>query len=377
MASDWNGSGEDTISSGVPMWAMQAPGVMESLGLTEQDFGHTPQRYEHDYYIPERYNLSDAAKSSLSGLKVVDRNYGNGYTVSQLVGPDGNVLSMGRPRKPSNLDKFADVFVPAAIGIGTGGILGQALGFLPGAMNPLQPSTWGAGASTGSQATSGLGLDAAGNLAGSSLMDGAAVDAMVNAGSLAPGGVGSLIPTGAEVGMFGGGALLNGGGATGSLKDVINKVPTPGGGGQQGQPGGFNLGNLLGALGQMYQANQYQNSLDKLYGTLSDTGPYEAALRQELERRDAASGRRSQYGPREVELQAKMYDARSKNATTLAALTSNQNAALGSMLQGGMLAGTSSGLLNPKTGGLGQVGQDIWDGITDSDWWRDLFDFGG
>ena len=72
-----------------------------------------------------------------------------------------------------------------------------------------------------------------------------------------------------------------------------------------------------------------------------------------------------------------MYDARSKNATTLAALTSNQNAALGSMLQGGMLAGTSSGLLNPKTGGLGQVGQDIWDGITDSDWWRDLFDFGG
>jgi len=33
---------------------------------------------------------------------------------------------------------------------------------------------------------------------------------------------------------------------------------------------------------------------------------YSQQLRQQLERRDAAGGRRSQYGPREVELQAKL-----------------------------------------------------------------------
>lgn len=338
-----------------------------------------------------------------------------------------NLLSERNWQKNNSFDRFVDKAIPAVIAAGTGGILGQALGFIPSGVNPLQPSTWGGatasntgvpfelgnmgttgGASAGG-AASPYSLAGSGAKLGGTATAGATSPYSLATGSMAPGTTGALLgntlgaaqsgitATGAGLGLTGLGSILGGGigdsigaglgstigstigkGVGGAVKDAV----TGGQSGQQpgtgpGQAGGFNLGNLLGAISQMYQANQYQNSLDKLYGTLSDTGPYEEALRQELERRDSASGRRSQYGPREVELQAKMYDARSKNATTLAALTGNQNAALGSMLQGGLLAGVGGGLIDPSTGGLGQVGQDIWEGITDSDWWNDLFDFGG
>lgn len=272
----------------------------------------------------------------------------------------------------------------------------------PGGVASLIPSGaqlgGGLGALGGALGSSGssLGVNASGDLLGKSLMDNAAAGAYGGAGTLAPGGVGSLIPTGAEIGAMGGGGLLTGGmfggagGAAGGLsslfgnsavKDAVKGAIGGGSGGGApgtgaGSAGQFNLGNLLGGLAQMYQSNQYMNSIDKLANTLGDTSAYEKALRQELERRDSASGRRSQYGPREVELQAKMYDTRSKNATSLAALMSGRNDALGSMLQGGLLTGTGSGLLDSGTGGLGQVGQKIWDNVTDSEWWNDLFDFG-
>jgi hypothetical protein len=51
---------------------------------------------------------------------------------------------------------------------------------------------------------------------------------------------------------------------------------------------------------------------------------YAQQMRQQLERRDAASGRRSQYGPREVELQAKLAEMASKYGPGVA--ESNLNA---------------------------------------------------
>jgi len=50
------------------------------------------------------------------------------------------------------------------------------------------------------------------------------------------------------------------------------------------------------------QQNQIQNLMD-LY---SPNSAYAQTMRQTLDRRDAAAGRRSQYGPREVELMAKL-----------------------------------------------------------------------
>jgi hypothetical protein len=86
------------------------------------------------------------------------------------------------------------------------------------------------------------------------------------------------------------------GGMPGTLGNSPNLQPTNL---NEGLSGLFNSGimnaninrNIGSAIGQM----------QGLYGQNS---PYATALRQQLERRDAAAGRRSQYGPREVELQA-------------------------------------------------------------------------
>ena len=61
------------------------------------------------------------------------------------------------------------------------------------------------------------------------------------------------------------------------------------------------LNNNYNQLAQQQQ--QQLGSLNSLYGTDS---PYAQTMRQQLDRRDAARGARSQYGPREVELMAKL-----------------------------------------------------------------------
>jgi hypothetical protein len=92
--------------------------------------------------------------------------------------------------------------------------------------------------------------------------------------------------------------------------------------------GGSNMDGLLGAGlglgGLLYQNSQNNKGLNGqingLQGMYGQDSPYSQVLRQQLERRDAASGRRSQYGPREVELQAALANANSRNAPILAQL---------------------------------------------------------
>jgi hypothetical protein len=65
-------------------------------------------------------------------------------------------------------------------------------------------------------------------------------------------------------------------------------------------------------------------TLNSMYGQDS---PYAQAMRQQLDRKDAAAGRRSQYGSREVELQAKLAELDSRNrAQILGSLGSNSQA---------------------------------------------------
>lgn len=84
----------------------------------------------------------------------------------------------------------------------------------------------------------------------------------------------------------------------------------------------------LGSLYGMSQANKQlgpiQNNLASMYGQNS---PYADAMRKQLERRDAAAGRRSQYGPREVELQAKLAGQYSQNVPNLMAVNNQMNQA--------------------------------------------------
>jgi hypothetical protein len=80
----------------------------------------------------------------------------------------------------------------------------------------------------------------------------------------------------------------------------------------------------LGALGTLYGYNRANSNLkqqQKSLGSLfSPNSPYAQQLRQGLERKDAAAGRRSQYGPREVQLQAELARLNAGNAPALAQL---------------------------------------------------------
>jgi len=142
-----------------------------------------------------------------------------------------------------------------------------------------------------------------------------------------------------------------------------------------GAGGDFDIGGVLTGLAGLYQGNQAaglakgaqglaQGQADTLANMYGPNSPYAAQLRQQLERKDAAGGRRSQYGPREVELQARLADVASRNApNTLAA----QQAAMGYGQQANRTRaqqfGTLAGLA--KSSGLAGMAQRGLSGMFD------------
>jgi hypothetical protein len=211
--------------------------------------------------------------------------------------------------------------------------------------------------------------------------------------SLTSAGAGLVPTTGAlaEGGGILGGALATAGGAGTGLSALLGDIAKSntgqsivknlvGGNKNSGGSGGFDLGSLLQNIAQIYQGNRQQESAKGLYDSLaSQFGPdsaYAKQLRQELDRRDAASGRRSQYGPREVELQAKLADQMTKNLTTMTALMDKSNSGLTSQLQAGLKLGEDSGLSSIFGDAIKGIGSDIWKDFKGSDFYKDLFDWG-
>jgi len=101
---------------------------------------------------------------------------------------------------------------------------------------------------------------------------------------------------------------------------------------QPGQPvqngGGFGS-SVLGGLAGLYLGNKQGNAINGQIGGLNSlfgqNSPYAQQLRQQLDRKDAAAGRRSQSGTREVELQARLAELNSRNAPQLQSLYNQQN----------------------------------------------------
>lgn len=95
-------------------------------------------------------------------------------------------------------------------------------------------------------------------------------------------------------------------------------------------------GSIVGGLGSLYLGNQVASGLGKTNQTIQDQigtlsgmygpdSPYAAQLKQALARKDAAAGRNSQYGTREVELQARLAALQGQNAKTIGDLSTQAN----------------------------------------------------
>jgi len=93
--------------------------------------------------------------------------------------------------------------------------------------------------------------------------------------------------------------------------------------------GDMNYYDLGAGLGNLYlqgrNARQTSGLADSLASLYTQDSPYAQMLRQQLNRQDAASGRRSQYGNREVELQARLAALNSQNAPQLHQLQQSAN----------------------------------------------------
>lgn len=123
---------------------------------------------------------------------------------------------------------------------------------------------------------------------------------------------------------------------------------------------GMDLEGIAGSLGQLYQAGRAGRESGQMASTLGDlygqNSPYAQALRQQLERKDAAAGRRSQYGPREVELQARLAQLYSQNAPQTMAAQAAAREARNRKFAAGLGLAKETGLLN---WGQRQL-RDIW-----------------
>lgn len=106
-----------------------------------------------------------------------------------------------------------------------------------------------------------------------------------------------------------------------------------GGSGNSGSGGGLNLSNIIGLAGGVNDAfqqnrsssdmrswlNSQQSKIDNLYNPGT---PEYNALWDEMSRKDAAAGRNSQYGPRSVDLAARIAQIKADNTTRFTTGTS-------------------------------------------------------
>lgn len=150
--------------------------------------------------------------------------------------------------------------------------------------------------------------------------------------------------------------------AASGLANIFRGGGEPGGGGGGGLGGLDWLGLGAGAFGAYKQndaanhmldwLNSQQAKIDNLYAPNS---PEYNALFDQLSRQDAASGRNSQYGPRSVDLAARIAEIKARNTANLttgigntyaAALNNKANAFAGipALLNYGRQRGMSTGL---------------------------------
>jgi hypothetical protein len=206
----------------------------------------------------------------------------------------------------------------ADLGLGSiadAGIVGSPLTAAPGAASAWLPGTTalGGGAVAGTVGNVGLGLGAPAGLWGpGALTAGGAAGLGGAAGAASAGaGAGSAVPSASQ---------------TMSGASAISKLLGGDGGSGSGSSGG--LADILRLLGGASDYNRQNDSADKMLEWLKSRTaitdnlyqpgtPEYNRLWDEMSRKDAAAGRNSQYGPRSVDLAARISQIKSAENTKM------------------------------------------------------------
>ncbi len=108
-------------------------------------------------------------------------------------------------------------------------------------------------------------------------------------------------------------------------------------------------GDVAQGLAGLYSGYQRRRAGKELRGMVgANRGSYEAQLRQNLARRDAAAGKRSNYAGREVELQSALAQLDSRNAPMLQQANEARMSGLDNMLRSGLQMGGNLGWFGPQ-----------------------------
>jgi hypothetical protein len=299
---------------------------------------------------------------------------GGGTAAGGLAGSAGGLAEMGAA---GLFDPAIGQAAGAASAGGAGAGAAGATNIVGGALPMATPAPWavtpgvGAGMTPAMGASMGapMGAELSASLAGAGAAGGGTLGAMaleqpqmMTAGNYSDAAAGYGEPmSGIETSIFDGALGM------GFSPEVAN-VMTNFGGPMMDNPVMDNLRRLKEMLGKPLggskltggdllrggmAANNYrqnsknlrnqQNSLQSMFGPNS---AYSQQLRQQLERRDAAAGRRSQYGPREVELQAQLAKMASGVAPAINQIGQQR------MQQRGALTNTAGLLLDKGLGGM-------------------------
>jgi len=298
----WIKAGANTLSTGNPFQGVGSLGYQLDAAASGGDYNNGKTGGIAD--AVNLYNLgSDVYNSNSSGSVPSDSN------TYQEATPGGGSITV----KPS--DFYNGTTTASNVGnVTQGNTMGDYQ--LPdnSYMNP-DPGTLGTGTyGTGAQSpdTGGLGYGSYGVPGGENSIPGPQAPGLMDqlSGYLNS-GYGKLGRAGLSILNPNLGAVANGlaGSANGNLGPAIDTL------------GSLYLNNRAAKANRQYQ-DQMNNQINQLSNLYSNNSPYAQQLRQELERKDAASGRRSQYGGRETQLQAMLAEKQAGLAPMQNMLTS-------------------------------------------------------
>jgi hypothetical protein len=294
---------------------------------------------DRDFTIAAASMIGGAALGG-AGLGTIASGIGNGAAVGATMGG----VSAGLQDQ--------DVFKGAA----QGGVAGGITGGVAGGVSALGST----GSTVGDAALKGAaGSGANAGVNGNSVLNGVlkgGVSGGVGSGGNTLAGGGTL---GTIVGNYLGGqaagqvgSALTGGQQGGKPMAIPNGATPPfNPNGQEQQPGqGWDFNQMVGGLGSLYQgyqgAKNINGQLDNLNSLFAPNSPYAQQLEQTLARKDAASGRRSQYGTRAVELQARLAEQAARLAPTIQQLNTQKTGNMQNTTNGAISALRNSGMLD-------------------------------